>query len=187
MTNKSWDSFSPWKYKIFRGKTLVIPLGVFVCERMWAGRKVSRGSHMVIINVTVIRRDPLPFFQWVLDYYFPKGCKAILGCCWTLTNCETAVVRKIVRQLSEILLSITLEDNWSLPSRKNWSEKMSTGYSTHPLPSLNSSSRHRWRVKQIHHSHSGWDWTPCVQSSCSVWANNYCFATRGSILFAVPK
>lgn len=40
-------------YKIFMGKTLVIPLGVFVCERM-SRKKGDRGSHMVIINVTVI-------------------------------------------------------------------------------------------------------------------------------------
>lgn len=40
-------------YKIFRRKTLVILLGVFVCERM-TRKKGDRGSHMVIINVTVI-------------------------------------------------------------------------------------------------------------------------------------
>ena len=40
-------------YKIFRRKSLVILLGVCVCERM-TRKKGNRGSHMVIINVTVI-------------------------------------------------------------------------------------------------------------------------------------
>lgn len=40
-------------YKIFGGENSCIPLGVFVCERM-SRKKGDRGSHMVIINVTVI-------------------------------------------------------------------------------------------------------------------------------------
>lgn len=40
-------------YKIFRGKTLVILLRVFVCERM-SRKKGDRGSYTVIISVTVI-------------------------------------------------------------------------------------------------------------------------------------
>ena len=40
-------------HKIFRGKTLVILLRVFVCGRM-SRKKSDTGSHTVIINVTVI-------------------------------------------------------------------------------------------------------------------------------------